>query len=86
MSRLSYLRVGDQAFVEGFEPIGSGQFTEEQADSVKALLKMGVLPGSEIIVVSRALTGDPIAIEVRGARIAIGKKEASLICVKEVSL
>ena len=86
MSRLCYLKVGDRAFIEGFEPLNATELSDEESDCVKALLKMGILPGSEIFVVSRALAGDPIAIDVRGARIAIGRREASLIKVKESPL
>ena len=54
-------------------------------EMVRSFLEMGLLEGSLVRVVHQApLGGDPIAVEVRGAVIALRRLEASGISVEEV--
>ncbi|MCA9056148.1 MAG: FeoA domain-containing protein [Planctomycetaceae bacterium] len=43
------------------------------------LLELGLLPGEEIEVLGYAPLGDPIAIQVRGTRLALRRKDAGRI-------
>ena len=49
-----------------------------------SLLELGLQPGTEVQIQLIAPFGDPIAIEVMGAVIAIRKKEAALISVIKI--
>ncbi|MBU6375513.1 MAG: ferrous iron transport protein A [Bdellovibrionales bacterium] len=52
-------------------------------DLVRNLLEMGLIEGSMVRVVHQApLGGDPIAVEVRGALIALRRQEAAGITVE----
>jgi ferrous iron transport protein A len=46
------------------------------------LLDLGFTPGEEITVVHLAPLGDPLVIRVRGALLALRKREAAWICVE----
>ncbi len=50
---------------------------------VRRLMKMGLSPGSEIIVIRNSL--GPLIIEVRGVRLALGRGLASRILVEPIS-
>jgi len=57
----------------------------ETEDLIRALLEMGVVEGSEVQILHVApWSQDPIAIEVRGALIALRRQEASLVRVERV--
>ncbi|MEX0668988.1 MAG: ferrous iron transport protein A [Pirellulales bacterium] len=45
------------------------------------LLEMGLTPGIEIRLVSRAPFGDPLELEVRGYRLSIRRHEAALVSI-----
>ena len=45
----------------------------------RRLLEMGLVPGIEVTVVSRAPLGDPLQIEVRGGQWSIRRDEAAQI-------
>ena len=52
-------------------------------DMIRNLLEMGLIEGSLVRIVHQApLGGDPIAVEVRGAVIALRRQEASGIAVE----
>ncbi len=52
---------------------------------VRALLEMGVLEGSDVRILHEApISGDPIAIEVRGALIALRRQEARCVRVERL--
>lgn len=53
------------------------------AKLVKRLLALGCIEGTEILVKSYAPLGDPIIINLRGFDLAIRKKDAKLITVRE---
>jgi ferrous iron transport protein A len=46
------------------------------------LLDLGFTPGEEIVVTQKTPFGDPLVIRVRGALLALRKREASWICVE----
>jgi ferrous iron transport protein A len=69
--RLSALRTGDAAFVEGFEA-GRGLR--------RRLLAMGIVPGKTIRVVRGDASG-PIVVSVKGARVMLGRGMADKILV-----
>jgi ferrous iron transport protein A len=69
--KLSDLKIGQQATILSFI----------DAELSLKLLEMGCLPGEVVKVTSIAPFGDPIAIEVSGYSLAIGKTEASTINV-----
>ena len=49
----------------------------EGARSVRRrLLELGLTPGTQVAVVGVSPLGDPLELEVRGARISVRKKEA----------
>ena len=45
------------------------------------LLEMGLTPGVEVTVVSAALLGDPVELELRGYRLSIRRNEAARVVV-----
>ena len=49
------------------------------AEDCRRLLDLGFTPGEEIMVSHRAPLGDPLVIRVRGALIAVRKREAAWI-------
>lgn len=58
-----------------------------EGDVVRRLLEMGLLEGSQVELVHEApFGGDPVAVRVRGALIALRRDEANLVDVEvEVS-
>jgi Fe2+ transport system protein FeoA len=48
----------------------------------RRLMDLGVVPGTEIAVEMRSATGDPTAYLIRGASIALRKKQASQIQIE----
>jgi Fe2+ transport system protein FeoA len=48
----------------------------------RRLLEMGLVPGTEVRVVTIAPLGDPLRIEVRGGQWSIRKREAAQILVR----
>lgn len=46
------------------------------------LMAMGILPGTEFVVLRRAPLGDPIEIEVRGFALSLRKDEATILEVE----
>ncbi len=48
----------------------------------RRLLEMGLVPGTEVTVVTIAPLGDPLRIEVRGGQWSIRKNEAAHIAVE----
>jgi len=62
------------------------RFTIERLDGppgdCERLLDLGFTPGEEVIVTNRAPLGDPLVILVRGALLALRKREAAWIWVQ----
>lgn len=67
------------------KPGSTGLIDELKCDTklAKRLLALGFVEGTEIIVKKKAPLGDPIIINLRGTDLAIRKKDAQLIYVKE---
>lgn len=49
-------------------------------------LEMGLLPGERIAVLGAAPLGDPIAVLVRGSRLAIRRRDAARVQLADVQL
>ena len=73
MSTLAELPLGQRAKVSG---VGGARAFRRR------LLEMGLVPGTEIRVVTIAPLGDPLQIEVRGGQWSIRRAEAAQIDVK----
>jgi ferrous iron transport protein A len=50
------------------------------------LMEMGIIPGTEILVVGLAPLGDPIEIELRNYRLSLRHAEAARIVIESSSL
>jgi ferrous iron transport protein A len=50
-------------------------------EDCERLLDLGFTPGEEVIIVHTAPLGDPLVIRVRGANLALRKREAAWIIV-----
>lgn len=48
----------------------------------RRLMELGLVPGTEIVILAVAPLGDPLEIEVRSARLSIRKHEAAMIAVR----
>lgn len=72
MLHLSELRVGENAYIQGFE--------ENNSVSLK-LLEMGCLPESRVSIYQVAPFGCPICIEVEGTCLSLRRKEAQQVRV-----
>lgn len=73
---LASLRIGDRAVVKGISRACRGQ-------QRRRLLDLGVVPGTVIEAEMRSASGDPTAYRIRGAAIALRKKQAEMILVEE---
>jgi Fe2+ transport system protein FeoA len=72
--RLSDLRKGEEAMIEGFE---------NEANDLTRLRDMGLHEGIAIRVINFAPTGDPIEIKTRGFYLSIRKSQARQIWIKK---
>lgn len=72
MSSLAEIALGKSATVQAVD--GSRAFR-------RRLLEMGLVPGTEVKVVTIAPLGDPLQIEVRGGQWSIRRAEAAQIQV-----
>jgi Fe2+ transport system protein FeoA len=84
MVTLNDLRVGDFSKIIELKRVGS-PLEEGDEETIRTLWRLGVIPGAELQVVAKAMGGDPIAIDTRGARLALGKREAQLVQVEGLS-
>lgn len=50
-----------------------------------SLMELGIVPGAEVRVVRSAPLGDPLEVDVTGARLALRRNVAALIQVEELS-
>lgn len=48
----------------------------------RRLLELGLVPGTQVVIVGVSPLGDPLELEVRGSRLSIRKKEALAIEVE----
>jgi len=74
---LSALKQDEAAIVVGISKAMRGQ-------QRRRLLDFGVVPGTIVKVLLRSLSGDPTGYEIRGATIALRKKQADLIYIKRI--
>ncbi len=70
---LSMLKPGESGMIR--DVLGGGQVRQR-------LLDMGFLPGRVVTVIRFAPLGDPMEVEVMGARVSLRRSEAALIRVK----
>lgn len=57
------------------------QSFQGEASSYQRLFEMGILSGTSVLVVGRAPMGDPLQIEVRGARLTLRLADAKKILI-----
>lgn len=72
---LASLEVGQQAEIAGVSPNCRGQ-------QRRRLMDMGIVPGSTIAAKLQGAFGDPVAYRVMGAMVAIRKKQAEMIFIR----
>lgn len=90
MDRLSSLQLGEWGVIEGFaepeHPSSAGDpgssEAAQQASLIATLMKLGFVPGAQLRLAARGLGGDPLAVDVRGGRVALGRSEADWVLVK----
>jgi len=70
--KLDQLDIGQTATITGID--GDGPL-------IQRLMALGLLEGSEISVVRRALGGDPIEVQVMGYSLSLRRAEASRVAV-----
>lgn len=75
--KLSDLSVGQKGTIVGIAKAVRGQ-------QRRRLLDLGVVPGSEVKAEIQSLGGDPTGYRIRGATIAIRKKHASQVFIKDI--
>jgi Fe2+ transport system protein FeoA len=73
MSTLDRLSPGQTAIISALDGEGA---------RIQRLLEMGLLPGETVELIGRAPLGDPLAIYVRGSRLAVRKADARHIRVR----
>jgi len=71
---LSQAKTGDSCLVMAIDPQPAGLRTR--------LYSLGIIPGSQVIVLRLAPLGDPIQLRVGGSFISIRKSEARAISVE----
>ena len=52
-------------------------------DVAVRLMEMGLIPGTELVVLGTAPLGDPLELEVRGYRLSVRRSEAARVSVEE---
>ena len=73
--KLSSLRVGEKGIVLGISNRCRGQ-------QRRRLMDLGIVPGTEIEVEMKNISGDPVAYRIKGATIALRNKQAEKIFMK----
>jgi ferrous iron transport protein A len=73
MSTLDALMPGQTATISSLDGEGA---------RIHRLLEMGLLPGETVELIGRAPLGDPLAIHVRGGRLAVRKADARRIRIQ----
>ena len=71
--------------IYNLKPGNKGLIQEVACDAklAKRLLALGFVEGTEIVVKNTAPLGDPIIVNLRGTDLALRKKDAKLIYIKE---
>ncbi|MEQ8358998.1 MAG: FeoA family protein [Cytophagales bacterium] len=73
MKSLAQLSINEQGVIQS---IAKSEFSNK-------LMEMGILPGSEVKMCSKAPFGGPVCVEVCGYCLSLRKKEAGLIIISE---
>ena len=73
---LAELKPGQKATVSQFK--GSGP-------SLNHMMQLGLLEGTQIEMVRKALTGDPMEIRLMGYSLSLRKSEAKLVEIKDIN-
>jgi len=73
---LSSLKIGEEGIVIRISKACRGQ-------QRRRLMDFGVVPGTKIIAELKSASGDPVAYQIRGAKIALRKPQADLIYIKD---
>ena len=73
-----------ERLLDALKPGESGVIARLGGDQAIArrLMELGLVPGTPVQVVRRAPLGDPVAFELRGARICLRRSEAARILVE----
>jgi Fe2+ transport system protein FeoA len=74
VATINDLRVGEGGTVTGY--VGDDHGT------VNRLIELGVVVGERVVMTRKALFGNPMAVEVRGAVIGMGLDEAATVTIK----
>lgn len=77
MADIGELKRGESARVLGF--------SKTDKTYRKKLMAMGLLPGTEFMVVRVAPLGDPIEVKVRGFSLTLRKAEAQMLKIERIS-
>ncbi len=75
MNVLDQLGVGDRARVSGI--LGADEVSMR-------LMEMGLVPGTEVILVGQAPLGDPLELELRGYRLSVRRSEAARVQIDQL--
>lgn len=70
MKTLAELRVGDQGHVLQVQGLD---------DVAIRLMEMGLVPGTDFVLIGSAPLGDPLELDVRGYRLSVRRSEAARI-------
>jgi Fe2+ transport system protein FeoA len=83
LKSLSELDIGKSAIVKGFQ---DNPLMKSEEKMVARLMELGFIREALVKVVHQApFANDPIAVEIRGKKIAIRRADARLVLVQEVS-
>ncbi len=58
-------------------------FTDETTEYARKLHKMGFIPGTAVRLAPVKMS-DPLIVQIRGSRVALRKKEAQQVLIKEI--
>ncbi len=62
-----------------FRVVGFHKTSEELSGYTSQLMRLGLVPGTEVVVVRRAPLGDPMEIRLRGFSLALRPSEAEAL-------
>jgi Fe2+ transport system protein FeoA len=85
VTRLHNLDFGETAVIQDFLSDNLDSLNPDDHEAAVTMMKMGVVPGAHVRLIARGIGGDPLAVEIRGALIAIGRREAALVSINKES-
>jgi Fe2+ transport system protein FeoA len=86
VTRLHNLDFGETAVIQDFLSTNLDSLSSDDQGAAVTMMKMGIVPGAHVRLIARGIGGDPLALEIRGALIAIGRREAALVTIKKESM